>query len=44
VRLWTFQGSERARALYAKHGFVIVESIDGSGNEEGLPDLLLALA
>ena len=37
--LWTFQRNAAARAFYERHGFVAVEFGDGSGNEEGEPDV-----
>lgn len=37
--LWCFAQNLRARAFYEKHGFVAVESTDGSGNEERCPDV-----
>lgn len=40
VRLYTFQASERARRFYEHHGFAAVIYGDGSGNEEGCPDVL----
>jgi len=39
--LRVFTANTRARAFYARHGFSEVGADDGSGNEEGLPDLLL---
>ncbi|NUQ90403.1 MAG: GNAT family N-acetyltransferase, partial [Glycomyces artemisiae] len=39
--LRVFAANTRARAFYARHGFSEVGADDGSGNEEGLPDLLL---
>ena len=36
---WVFQANERARRFYAAHGAVEVEFGDGSGNEEGAPDV-----
>jgi GNAT superfamily N-acetyltransferase len=41
LTLWTFQANREARAFYAREGFVEVEAGDGSGNDEGLPDLRL---
>ena len=41
LTLWTFQQNERARAFYAREGFVEVEFTDGQGNDEKLPDLRL---
>jgi RimJ/RimL family protein N-acetyltransferase len=40
--LYTFQVNARARRFYARHGFVEVELGDGSGNEEGQPDVRCA--
>jgi GNAT superfamily N-acetyltransferase len=40
LSLFTFQRNQRARAFYEAHGFQIVEMSDGSGNEEGEPDIL----
>lgn len=42
LKLWTFQANEGARRFYERHGFVAVERTDGSGNEEGAPDVLYA--
>jgi putative acetyltransferase len=42
LRLWTFQANTVAGAFYRARGFRIIESTDGSGNEEQLPDHLLA--
>ena len=39
LSLWTFQRNAAARAFYERHGFVAVEFGDGSGNEEGEPDV-----
>lgn len=41
VRLYTFEANEGALRFYARHGFVILARGDGSGNEEGCPDLLM---
>lgn len=38
LELWTFQRNEQARRFYERHGFVLVELTDGSGNEEKEPD------
>ncbi len=38
LELWTFQRNERARSFYETHGFTLVETTDGSGNEEREPD------
>ena len=40
MRLYAFQRNTRARAFYERRGFVAVEFGDGSGNEEGEPDVL----
>ncbi len=40
LRLWTFQSNVAARRFYERHGFVVAETTDGSGNEEGSPDVL----
>jgi GNAT superfamily N-acetyltransferase len=40
VRLWCFQANTGARRFYERHGFVAVEFTNGSGNEEGVPDVL----
>jgi GNAT superfamily N-acetyltransferase len=39
LNLWAFQRNERARAFYERRGFVAVKFGDGSGNEEGEPDV-----
>jgi GNAT superfamily N-acetyltransferase len=39
LELWAFQDNARARRFYERHGFVAVEFGDGSGNEEGAPDV-----
>lgn len=39
LTLWTFQANTRAQAFYERHGFAPVEHTDGSGNDEGLPDI-----
>jgi len=38
--LYTFQVNARARRFYERHGFVVAAMGDGSGNEEGQPDVL----
>jgi putative acetyltransferase len=38
LSLWTFQRNTNARRFYERHGFVLVEETDGSGNEEKEPD------
>jgi GNAT superfamily N-acetyltransferase len=40
MRLYAFQRNTRARDFYERRGFVAVEFGDGSGNEEGEPDVL----
>ncbi len=42
LELWTFQVNDGARRFYAAHGFEEVEWTDGSGNEEGQPDVRFA--
>jgi GNAT superfamily N-acetyltransferase len=37
--LYTFQVNERARRFYERNGFVAVAFGDGTGNEEGQPDV-----
>jgi GNAT superfamily N-acetyltransferase len=37
--LWTFPANERACRFYERHGLHPIEFGDGSGNEEGLPDV-----
>lgn len=37
--LWTFQRNAVARAFYEHHGFIAIESTDGSTNEECEPDI-----
>jgi len=38
-RLWTFQPNEGARRFYERHGLRAIAFGDGSGNEEGVPDV-----
>jgi len=40
--LCTFQVNTGARRFYQRHGFLEIERGDGSGNEEGQPDLRCA--
>jgi GNAT superfamily N-acetyltransferase len=40
LRLYAFQRNTRARAFYERRGFVAIAFGDGSGNEEGEPDVL----
>ena len=44
LSVWTFQANAGARRFYGRAGFAEVELTDGSGNDEGLPDLHLAWA
>jgi GNAT superfamily N-acetyltransferase len=37
--LWVFESNLAARRFYRRHGLVEVERTDGSGNEEGAPDV-----
>ena len=39
LTLWTFEANEGAQRFYARQGFTEAERTDGSGNEEGLPDI-----
>ena len=39
LRLYTFQRNAGARRFYERHGFVAVAFGDGTGNEEGEPDV-----
>ena len=41
LELWAFQHNAPARRFYQGQGFRLAELNDGSGNEEGLPDLRL---
>jgi GNAT superfamily N-acetyltransferase len=40
IRLYTFQCNQRAREFYERRGFRAIKLGDGSGNEEGCPDVL----
>ena len=40
IRLYTFQQNDGACRFYERHGFLAIEYGDGSGNEEGCPDVL----
>jgi ribosomal protein S18 acetylase RimI-like enzyme len=42
LELWVFQRNLNAIAFYEAHGFVIVDSTDGSGNDEREPDHRMA--
>jgi putative acetyltransferase len=39
LELWCFAQNRRGRAFYERHGFVAIAETDGSGNEEGAPDI-----
>lgn len=39
LRLWTFASNVGAQRFYERHGFVALRRTDGSGNEEGAPDI-----
>lgn len=41
LAVWTFQANAGARRFYARAGFAEVELTDGTGNDEGLPDVRL---
>jgi GNAT superfamily N-acetyltransferase len=40
--LWVFASNVSARRFYRRHGLVEVEETDGSGNEEGAPDVRMS--
>ncbi|HLK57658.1 MAG TPA: GNAT family N-acetyltransferase [Chthonomonadaceae bacterium] len=40
IRLYTFQANTGARRFYERHGFRALAFGDGTGNEEGCPDVL----
>lgn len=40
--LWVFESNASARRFYARRGLIELERTDGSGNEEGAPDLKMA--
>lgn len=40
--LYCFAVNSRARSFYEQHGFVAIATGDGSGNEEGQPDIRYA--
>lgn len=40
IRLYTFRANAGARRFYERRGFRVLELGDGSGNEEGCPDVL----
>ncbi len=39
LKLWTFARNAGARRFYERNGFIAIEFGDGSGNEEGEPDV-----
>ena len=39
LQLWTFVTNAGAQRFYRRHGFVVAETTDGSGNEEQAPDI-----
>ena len=39
LQLWTFQSNGGAHRFYERHGFEASERTDGSGNQEGAPDV-----
>ncbi|WP_329124886.1 GNAT family N-acetyltransferase [Streptomyces sp. NBC_01465] len=41
VRLHVFQQNTDARAFYERHGFMVLDTNDGSRNMENLPDMTL---
>ncbi|HZH11908.1 MAG TPA: GNAT family N-acetyltransferase [Microvirga sp.] len=40
LRLWVFQRNAPAISFYERHGFRLIETTDGAGNEEKEPDAL----
>ncbi len=40
--LWVFTSNEPARRFYERHGLIVLEETDGSGNEERAPDIRMA--
>jgi ribosomal protein S18 acetylase RimI-like enzyme len=42
LELWVFQRNAGAIAFYEAHGFTIVASTDGAGNDEHEPDHRMA--
>ena len=40
--LWVFESNRPARAFYARHGLIELETTDGSANEERAPDVRMA--
>jgi GNAT superfamily N-acetyltransferase len=41
LSLWVFEENSRAQAFYGRARFAEVERTDGSGNQEGRPDVLM---
>ena len=41
-RLWTFEPNAGAIRFYERHGLTTLARTDGSGNEERVPDRLMA--
>ena len=39
LRLWTFEANHAAQKFYASQGFTEQTRTNGSGNDEGLPDI-----
>lgn len=39
LELWCFRDNAAGRAFYEKHGFVAIETTDGSRNEQKAPDV-----
>ncbi|MET8153927.1 GNAT family N-acetyltransferase [Actinoplanes sp. NPDC049668] len=39
LQLWAFETNTGAQRFYLRHGFVVAERTDGSGNEEKAPDV-----
>lgn len=41
LELYTFVANTGARRFYTRQGFVEIDRTDGSGNDEGLPDIYM---
>jgi putative acetyltransferase len=39
LQLWAFAPNSGARRFYERYGFVVVETTDGAGNQEKVPDV-----
>ena len=39
LQLWTFAPNHGAQRFYERHGFIVVETTDGSRNQEKVPDV-----